>query len=357
MKLLVGGEIMGSVSKFAAVNTKVRALEKYLLSTVDYQNMIQSKDVTEVMNYLKEETLYGEFLEDFDTQKGKVDLLEVRSRKFVFQRYEKLVHYFTDEHRKLFKMLFMRYEVENLKLLIRAVYRNEDIERVSKELIVSHMFSKINYEKLGSSSSLEELINNLKGTPYFKVLKPYINENPNRLMFYMEMNLDRIYFKMLGKQIYKLTLSDQKPMLELLGKNTDILNIQWIYRGLKFYKLSPEELFNYSLENGYIKFRKLKELCYSASDEDFIEKLRETRYGFLFEDVVTMDQFMERSMERYLYKVLIDLKKDSRMNVMPSIIFMHELEFEMRDIFTLLEAKRYGFTEQQTKDFLVRVVM
>ncbi|MGB3365852.1 MAG: V-type ATPase subunit [Acidaminobacteraceae bacterium] len=347
---------MSSVIKFAAVNTKVRALERYLLSNKDYQNMIQSKNVTEIMNYLKEKTLYGEFLEDFDTQNGRVDLLEVRSRMFVFKRYEKLVHYFTGENKKLFKMLFMRYEVENLKLLIRAVYRNEDIERVSNELIESHMFSKIDYKRLGSSTNIEELINNLKGTLYFKLLKPYINENPNRLMFYMEMNLDRIYFKMLGKQIYKLPSSDQKPMLELLGKNTDILNIQWIYRGLKFYKLSPEELFNYSLEYGYIKFDKLKELCYSSSKEDFIEKLSETRYGFLFEDVATMDQFMERSMERYLYKVLINLKKQAKMNIMPSIIFMHELEFEMRDIFTLLEAKRYNFTEEETKGFLVRVI-
>ena len=37
--------MMASVTKFAAVNTKVKALERYLLSITDYQNMIQSKDL------------------------------------------------------------------------------------------------------------------------------------------------------------------------------------------------------------------------------------------------------------------------------------------------------------------------
>lgn len=347
---------MGSVTKFAAVNTKVKALERYLLSTEDYNQMLQSVNEKEVMNFLKEQTFYGEFLEDLSSEDLRVDYLEGLARRFVFQRYEKLVHYFTDEHRKLFKMLFMRYEVENLKLLIRAVYRKEDLERVNQELMISSIFSKLDYEKLARSLSLEEFVENLKGTPYHRVLKPYINENPKRLMFYMEMNLDRIYFKMLGDQIHKLKGDDLEDMQELLGRNTDILNIQWIYRGLKFYGLSPEELFNYCLGNGFIRYSKLKELCYSTDEEDFVEKLKNSRYGFLFEDIETMDQFMERSMERYLYRVLINLEKKHRMNIMPSVIFMHKLEYEMRDIFTILEAKRYRFGADVIKDYLVRIV-
>ncbi len=271
--------------------------------------MLVLSDEKEVINYLKDQTLYGEFIGHLDFDQLAVDYLEAKARQFVFQRYEKLVHYFTDEHRKLFKMLFMRYEVENLKLLLRAIYRNENIERITNELMVSALFSKIDYEDIGRSKTVEELVLSLKDTPYYRVLIPYINENPNRLMFYMEMNLDRIYFKLLGEQIKRLSGDDREPMLELLGRNTDILNIQWIYRGLKFYKLSPEELFNYCLGNGYMKFKKLKEFCYSKNEDEFIDQLRSSKYHFLFEDVETVDQFMERSMERYLYKVLTGLEK------------------------------------------------
>ncbi len=35
---------------------------------------------------------------------------------------------------------------------------------------------------------------------------------------------------------------------------------------------------------------------------------------------------------------------------------MHKLEYEMRDVFTLLEAKRYGLDEKKTKEYLVRIL-
>jgi len=44
------------------------------------------------------------------------------------------------------------------------------------------------------------------------------------------------------------------------------------------------------------------------------------------------------------------------MNILITIAYFHLLEFEIRDIISMLEAKRYGFTLEDTINYLVKKV-
>jgi V/A-type H+-transporting ATPase subunit C len=43
------------------------------------------------------------------------------------------------------------------------------------------------------------------------------------------------------------------------------------------------------------------------------------------------------------------------MNIIESMVYMHQVEYEVRDLFTIFEAKRYGFDKSETMKYLVRV--
>lgn len=346
---------MGSVKTFAAINTKIRTLEGRLLTKEDYNKLISMKSVGDIAKYLKENTAYNKVLKDINISTIHTEQLELLLKKYIVKQYEKMIHYFTDEYRKLFKVLFTRYEIEDLKIFLRAIDREESLTNVKDLIVYSGIYTTIDCESLSLSKNLEGLIANLKGTIYYNALKAYTKESLEKRLFYMEMSLDRLYFKLLSERIEKLNKRDRDILREVLGKNIDLLNLQWIYRGLKFYKLSPEELINYTLHYGYyLNFKRIKELCYTKDEGELIDKMVDSKYGFLFDNKDTLEIFMERRIERYLYFLFLDYKRKEKMNIIESVVYMHLLEYEMRDIVSILEAVRYGIDQQAIKKFVIR---
>jgi V/A-type H+-transporting ATPase subunit C len=343
------------VKRFAAVNTKVRALESHLLKREDYDALLEMETLQAMVEYLKRRTSYADYLDDIQDKTVSIDMLEVVFKRAMFQRIQGLIHYFTDAYKQLFKTLFMRYEIEDLKLFIRALIRKEDLSQILEHLVILGINKNIDYTQLKRVNTLEGLLEAIKDTPYSDLIEYYMDELPQKRIFYMEMNLDRFYFKKLLEQVKKLEATDRAVLSEILGKNTDLLNLQWIYRGRKFYGLSAEELLNYTLLGGrYMNYRQLKELCYAKSMEEAITLMRSGPYGFLVEGS-DFEVFMELDMERYIYDEFLKLKKSNRMNIIESMVYMHQLEYEVRDLFTIFEANRYGLGKNEVLKYLVRV--
>ncbi|EOD01372.1 V-type ATPase subunit [Caldisalinibacter kiritimatiensis] len=346
---------MGSVRRFAVVNTKVRALKGKLLTKKDYNQLLKKKSVSKIAEYLKENTAYRDVLKDIDIRDIHRGNLELLLKRYIVLTYEKLLHYFTDEYRRFFRIMFMRYEIEDIKLYLRALSRGENLRYIRELVLYSGVYSTINHDKIVKSKNIEHLVENLKDTVYYQLLVPFLNEKGQKQVFYMEMNLDGFYFRQLYEQASKLNKTDERVLKDSLGKNIDLLNLEWIYRGLKFYKLSPEELINYTLLGGnYLRYKDIKQICYSKDEEELKKRMINTKYGFLFDNEETLDLFMERRIQRYLYFQFLDYYRRSKMNIMQSIAFVHLLEYEIRDIISLTEAIRYGLDSKETKKYLIR---
>ncbi len=345
---------MSSVKQFAAINTKVMAMEGKLLKKKDYQNLLEKKHVGDIITYLKENTAYKEVLENIDTNNVNIQQLEVLLKRYMVKQYKKMLHYFTGDYKKLFKIWLKRYEIEDIKIYLRFIMRKEDISTI-RDLIIYP--EGLDHNKLSTSKDLDEFIENLKGKHYYRLLKPYLQEEPEKRLFYMEMVLDRLYFKEFTEQAEKLDREGRDKLMELQGKNIDLLNIQWIYRGLKFYKISPEELINYVLPGGfYLGYEKLKALTYAKTQEELINKIIDSKYGFLFDNKDTVEIFMERRIERYVYFQLLDFKSREKMNIIESFVYVHLLEYEMRDVISIVEAVRYNLNSDEYIKFLIRKI-
>lgn len=342
---------MGSITKFAALNTKIRVFEGQLLTQSDYKTLINSKSLDEVIEYLKNSTFYGSILGDISSD--DIQLIENEFHTFLVKRYEQIYKFVHMEYRKIFKTLMMRYEINALKEYIRRLNSGQDISQLYKMQTLSDAHSSVEYKKLSQATSLNDFIEKLEGTEYFQLLK-YSVDLENQV-FYMAMNLQIYYFKKLKREMQKVLGNERRGnVLEILGKNSDLLNIQWIYRGKKFYNVSSEELLNYVLLTGYyFNYEELKEFCYTRSLDALVEKFKQTEYGFLFIGDESFELLMERNVEKYIYKLFKKLSNNSYMDVDKSIAYMHELEYEMRDIFSIMEAVRYGFKASDIKEFLV----
>lgn len=347
---------MGDIKRFATVNTKIKALEALLLNKQDYKLLVAMEEPEDIVAYLKEMTAYKSVLEEENTT--QVDIINIGGllKRDIIEKFERLSHYYTDAYRKFYKAVFIRYEIEDVKLLLRMLIRKETIKNLDNH--ISHTkYHRLDIRALSKVASVEELVDSLKGLPYYKLLKYYLEEDPDKMMFYMEMSLDHYYFKTLYKKIKGFTTEDRQLMEESIGQNIDVQNLQWIYRGLKYYGLSPEELLNYTLNAGYrLKYRALKVLCYTEDMTLLAERIRATHYGDLFSGGGQETLFYELNMERYLLDLMKTLQKEHPMTILETVIYMHKKEYEVRDIFTLLEAKRYHAPIEDVKKFLVHKV-
>src|SRR6056297_668090 len=249
----------------------------------------------------------------------------------------------------------MRYEVEHIKKYLRKLNQNKSVESLYIDFEKAK-YSDLDYKALSEVKDMDEFVESLKGTSYYKIL--YYHLTSEDRLFYMEMSLDIHYFNRLNSEMKKRFGQEKRnTILEILQKNSDLLNIQWIYRGKKYYDFSSEELLNYVLLTGYyFKYKDLKSLCYAKTTQELINKLKDSKYGFLFKDAENFEFLMERNVERYIYQLFKDLEKVATLNINKSIGYMHKLEYEMRDIFTILESINYGLEVEDIKEKLVREV-
>lgn len=346
---------MGNITKFGALNAKLKVMSGGLLKEEELNSLLKAETLEEAVEYLISNTKYGEFLDGFAFNGGNLEDLEVTLKTKYSEEIGRLSNYMTDVYKRFFGVVQMRNEVENIKIMLRTLAQGDSLEKVRSQLTIQGR-PGVEYDLLLQSRSVGEFIDSLKGTQYHRVISSYLNEPVEKLLFYMEMSLDRLYFESLKKSAKRLSNDEVQSLSGLIGVNIDLLNIQWIYRGFKFYGLTSEELINYTLGGGKnLTFDDLKRLCYAGSLDELTEQMKSTVYGSLFTVTENFDVDMEVSILRYLNKFFRNQKVKNPMNVVMTMVYMHEFEYEMRDVFSILEMKRYGIGWEEAKSFLVRV--
>ncbi|WZL79544.1 V-type ATPase subunit [Eubacteriales bacterium mix99] len=344
---------MSNAVRYAAVNTKIRALEGRLLTEADYKMLLEKETVPDIIRYL-EQTDYRHAFEGLEEQSLHRETIEVRLNRYAVDKLVRLRHYFQGNYSKFLKVLLMRYEVQDLKILIRAIHTDRDYIDFPHALVYIGRYGDLDFQKLSASQSFPELVDHLKGTPYYRYLVPLTQGKKSR--FQVEMSLDLAYVSIFKSCLELLTRDEKKRVLQIEGMQTDLQNLQWIYRGRKFYHLPPDILLNYSISfGGRMDNTAIRELCYSKDVSGMMSSMKEKRYRFLFQHNRTRDLFMERRISRYLYYRLLEFKRKSSMDIVPMIVYFDLLDFEIRDIITIMENIRYHNEDpDQIKRYLIR---
>jgi len=345
---------MDNITRFAAVNTKIKTMEGEFLKDEDYASLLGMESVQAVARYLKDKTAYSEILANVEVESIHRGMLENLLKQNMVKNIDRIIHYFTGDYKDFIKTLYAKYEIEELKVIARAVYNGKDAADFKGSAFIGK-YSKLDREKVFEAKYIKDIINALYGSEFYKFLIPLVDGNFTENPFRLEMVLDMSYYTILQREWSKLSKRDIGILKHAQGIIADLLNIQWIYRGKKFYRLSPEELLNYTINIGYrLDFNLLKALCYSQSLEEFESIVKATKYSFMFKEDETTDIYMERRMERYTYFELKALAKDYNFSIISAFEFIIFLEYEVRDIISVVEAIRYKIPVDQAHKYIIR---
>jgi len=347
---------MDKVTIYSAVNTKIKALEKEFLKQEDYLNMLKKKSVADTARYLKDKTSYNKLLGgihlDTVSRRDLEDILKYNMIKNI----DKLIHYFWDDYKNLVRSLYMKYEIEDLKVLARSIFNGKEPETIENPLSFLGKYSGIELKWLFKSRTIRDLIYSLEGSEFFEFLNPLVDGRRENL-FRFEMTLDMSYFNIIQSRRLKISREDRKILKEWEGIVADLYNIQWMYRGKKFYNLSPEELLNYTINFGdRLTFADRKDMCYTKNLEELYRMTIDSVYGFLFKkEEIYRDIYMERRINRFMYYKLRALTRRLPLSIIQTIGYVWLLEFEIKDIISIIESIRYNLPPEEARKFLVKV--
>lgn len=331
---------MGSVVEFSAVNSKVKALMGKMISQEQYVKLLKCKDLKSTIKVLKEETNYGEFLEGYNLENIHRGNLEIILDRNYVSIYSKFINYFHGEYRKLIKTLFLRWEIEDLKVIIRGKYLGRSYDQIQNKLISRCALNTINYDYLLALKNVDEVVEGLKGSIYYKNLKNLAKSTSDEGLFKIETELDFVYFSAVRRELKHLDNENKEVVCSIIGMEADLLNLGWIYRGKAFYKVPPDELFNYLIYNSHkLSKEMLRKLCYTSNMEEFRSLIEKTPYASIYEkDDSNLIEKREREFQKKYFKKILRENKTNIGMVMSYFIYY---KIEMKDIISIIEQKRY----------------
>ena len=204
---------MNNLLAYSGLTTKVRAMESHLISSSEYEQIINLSSVSEIVGYLQNHPEYCDIFDGIETSelhRGGLERLLMMSE---YKSFAKLYNFSSVKGRRYLKLYFIKYETRLLKQLIREIMDTRtgalDIDFLS---LYFDRFSDINLKKVSAAATLEELIETLKGTKYYQPLKK-VQAIDGVTLFDYEICIDLFHFQTIW--------NDKNKYLK--GKDLDVI--------------------------------------------------------------------------------------------------------------------------------------
>lgn len=339
---------MGNLLKYSGIVTKLRAMEAKLLKPENFEEIANLHSVPEVVTYLKENSSYTFVLDDLDESRlHRGDIEKVLIGQLYYD-YAKIYRFCGLEQRKFLELYVKRYETDLINYCLRIVINHyaEPFDLNYKKDFFDK-YTQISIDKLITSRTTDELIENLKGTEYYEPLRK-LKDSPSVTLFDYDLALNQYYFSTMWKKRKKIL---KKKELELYtrdcGSKIDLLNVQWIYRAKKYYNMNPADIYSLLVPIHYkISTDLIKEIVEAPGLDELEAALNKTSYArhYDFNQQLTIEQMYTECLY-HLYKM------DRRQNpysiaAINTYLFMKEEE--LKRLTTAIECIRYSLTPGET---------
>ena len=339
---------MGNLLAYSGIATKIRAMESKLLKPEQFEEIANMGSVPEIVDYLRRNTAYAEALsplEDDQIHRGNVEKLLIQS---FYHDYTKIYRFCGQKQRRFMRQLIKPYEIELINYCLRIVinhYRQPFDLNYKKAFF--DRYSQISIEKLITSRTTDELIENLNGTEYYAPLKK-LKDSQDVTLYDYDLALNLYYFTSIWKEQKKNLKKDDFDLFKRdCGSQIDLLNLQWIYRAKKYYNMKPADIYLLLIPIHYkISTDLIKELVEAPGLEEFQAAVSRTSYArpYNLQQNLTIEQMYTDCLHSLF---TLDRRRNPySIAAVNSYLFLKEEE--LKKLTTAMECIRYSLTPGET---------
>lgn len=168
-----------------------------------------------------------------------------------------------------------RFEVSNIKTLIRAKLAHERAADITPRLINMGPFARLDLVNLVHAEDVDELLQRLESGPYALIARnARLAFEQSRDPFMLDATLDRTYYESLAQQARALEGEAGKPLQTLMAGLIDRINLVWLLRFRFNYNLPAAQVYYLLPGKGYrLPDAALRELVTLVSLEAVLQAL------------------------------------------------------------------------------------
>ncbi|MGD8914485.1 MAG: V-type ATPase subunit [Candidatus Thiodiazotropha sp.] len=232
-----------------------------------------------------------------------------------------------------------KYELFNLKTLIRGKLNNLDIEEIQDNLHELPESISLPHESLLQAENVLEMLRRLEQGPYAIVARHarHVFEEKNE-GFSLDAAIDRLYYTNLRRQINMSDSSDQHGAQKLISLMIDRQNILWLMRYRLVYRFASSEAYYLLIPSGgRIQRPSLMSLANLESLEAIIDQLPDP-FRHLLTDVDNITQVRQR----FDYFIGLEMRKLIRYSsdaVISALAYLIARDIDLRRLYAIVQGK------------------
>ncbi len=343
-------------------NTRVRAMKSYLIDRVFYERLIEMEDLNEIIAAL-EKTPYKKDIEEGVLRHPGVPGIEEGLRRNIIKTYSKILSLVEGEAKELVKIVLGRWDVHNIKTVLRGKHIGAPTEAVTESFIPAGELTEPFLIEMAKEKDVKGIIDLLAtwGVSYAKPLTEHFSEYARTLnLANLELALDRFYYENALRSLRKESLN-VSFVKEVVRREIDFVNIMTLLR-LTREKVEAEEIEKFFIEGGKdITKEKFLTLAELKSPEEIVNSLKRTPYYEALKK--GLEEYfksglvspIQRRMEELIVRKSIALFKADPLSIALIIAYIWAKFNEVVNLRIIIRGKSVGMPEKKIREALVLV--
>ena len=337
-----------------AVITKAKAIFGHFLKPDDYERMLKLKSLPDLVSFLKKSPNYEMILSG--VQEGSIHRgqLELMIKKNHFEQILRLIKMIHSSDLEFYLLNIVYQESELILSSLRTIISMEFEDNIGKLPIFFEVHTKIDVHKLLKVETFDDLLDAIKNSPYYQILKPYRTDNPEMIRYLdIEHELEVYYYEEAFRRIDKHYNGSLKKEIEgIFQTRIELANITKIYRLKKFYQATPQVIKDVLIKDHVrISDKKWDDMIALSNPDQIVKYLSHSEYQkFVNEkDYVYIEYFAGKIRYDLARKYIYFASEVPK--VFMSFVTLGQMEIE--NITNIIEGIHYQVDEAEIKAMLI----
>ena len=215
---------MKSLARYAAANAVTRTMLSELLTGADLENLARAESLHAAWLALRK-TSYGQWIpEDHPEEVMGVERI---LREVTAARFKRSAHTLRGKPREVSTSLLARWELDNLQFALRLWHAKDT--GLQAYLTFPSFVNDIAIYDIVEAETVEEIALILRNTPYFEAVSQSVKVyRDRRSVFFVEIALERDYYRRLLGAIDELGGNDATQAERIVSAEIDLINLSWL---------------------------------------------------------------------------------------------------------------------------------
>ena len=332
---------------------KISHAKSQLISKEMYKNLLDSDNLEDFISKLRD-TSYRELKNEI---KATLYNIEYNLKEILISLFKKLLRHAPRNYQAFFRTYLLKYEMENIKKMLRGVNGNLTSEEIldSLHISVEDIFNrrKILEESL-DALDLHSFVHNLSVLPYGEVIREafLIFERERSSFFYFDLLLELFYLQELWKAHLRLKGKNRAIIRKFIGLKIDCYNLETIFRA-KNLQLNEALMFRmiFGDYSHYLNQEILDSLIRGQFKIEGLYKIFKLhkQAPVNFQDPDSINKFYKREVSNLIRFYYLN----SDFDIGKPFAFIKNKELEVENLRTISIGVQYQISKQEVMDKLI----